>query len=71
MVKRYQAGVIGELPKREHDVGAYHEYMDNLQFDKAIDEIWLMVRSLNQYIDHVKPWEIAKKLVRIPKLNHI
>lgn len=62
MVKRYQAGVIGELPKREHDVGAYHEYMDNLQFDKAIDEIWLMVRSLNQYIDHVKPWEIAKKV---------
>ena len=62
MINRYQAGVIGDLPSREHDVGAYHEAMEILQYDRAIDEVWLMVRSLNQYIDSVKPWEIAKKI---------
>ena len=36
--------------------------MDDLEFNKAVDEVWNMVRSLNQYIDNVKPWEIAKKL---------
>jgi len=62
MVIRYQAGVIGHIPEGEHDMGTYHEAMDNLEFDKAIDEVWLMVRSLNQYIEHIKPWEIAKQI---------
>lgn len=60
MITRYQAGVIGTLKAGEHDMGAYHAAMDNLEFDKAFDEAWDMVHSLNQYIDHVKPWDIAK-----------
>lgn len=60
MVMRYQAGVIGQIPDGEHDMTTYHDAMDNLEFNRAIDEIWLMVRSLNQYIENVKPWEIAK-----------
>jgi len=62
MVTRYQSGVIGEIPQGEHDMGTYHKSMENLEFDKAIDEVWLMVRSLNQYIENVKPWEIAKNV---------
>lgn len=62
MITRYQAGVIGESDQAEHDMTAYHEAMDSLEFNKAIDEVWNMVRSLNQYIDNVKPWEIAKNL---------
>lgn len=62
MITRYQSGVIGEIPKGEHDMGAYHEAMDNLEFNRALDEVWLMVRSLNQYIENVKPWEIAKNV---------
>jgi len=62
MVTRYQSEVIGVTPKGEHDMSAYHEAMENLEFNKAIDEVWLMVRSLNQYIEHVKPWEIAKNV---------
>jgi len=60
MITRYQSGVIGNIPQGEHDMGTYHEAMKNFEFNKAIDEVWLMVRSLNQYIEHVKPWEIAK-----------
>lgn len=60
MIMKYQAGVIGESQQTEHDMSAYHAAMDGLEFNKAIDEVWNMVRSLNQYIDNVKPWEVAK-----------
>jgi len=61
MVTRYQAGVIGDAPKGEHDMGPYRDAIEELRFDRALDEIWLTVRSLNQYLENVKPWEIAKK----------
>ncbi len=60
MITQYQAGVIGDAPQAEHDMGRYHEMMTNLEFNQAIDEVWQMIRSLNQYIENVKPWEIAK-----------
>lgn len=60
MITRYQAGVIGASEQTEHDMTLYHNAMESLEFNKAIDEVWNMVRSLNQYIDNVKPWEIAK-----------
>lgn len=61
MITRYQAGVIGDAPKAEHDMRRYHEAVESLQFDQALDGVWAMVRSLNQYIEEVKPWEIAKQ----------
>lgn len=62
MITRYQSGVIGVSEQTEHDMTAYHQAMAALEFNKAIDEVWNMVRSLNQYIDNVKPWEIAKQV---------
>lgn len=67
MITRYQAGVIGEAPQGEHDMSTYHEAMESLEFNKAIDEVWAMVRSLNQYIENVKPWEIAKGIGKDPE----
>lgn len=61
MVLSYQAGVVGDGDGAEHDMQAYRDAMDALQFDRAMDEVWLSVRSLNQYLEDVKPWEIAKK----------
>lgn len=60
MLTKYQAGVIGDAPLGEHDMKLYHGAFDRLEFNKALDEVWHMVRSLNKYIDDVKPWEIAK-----------
>lgn len=67
MITRYQAGVIGQSEQTEHDMTAYHQAMASLEFNKAIDEVWNMVRSLNQYIDNVKPWEIAKGVGKDPE----
>lgn len=61
MISRYQAGVIGDAPKGEHDMQIYRDAMSQLEFNKALDQVWLMVRALNQYIEDVKPWEIAKE----------
>jgi methionyl-tRNA synthetase len=62
MVTNYQSGVVGDELQAEHDTGPYRQAMDALQFNKALDELWVMVRSLNQYLENVKPWEIAKQL---------
>lgn len=60
MVTRYQAGVVGDALQAEHDSQLYHNAIENFEFNKAMDEVWLMVRSLNQYLEEVKPWEVAK-----------
>ena len=60
MATRYQAGVLGDLPPSRHDMGPYRAAIEAFEFNRALDEIWVIVRSLNQYIDRVKPWEVAK-----------
>jgi methionyl-tRNA synthetase len=60
MVIRYQAGVVGDALQSEHDSQLYHDAIKACQFNRAMDEVWLMVRSLNQYIEEVKPWGVAK-----------
>lgn len=61
MITRYQAGVIGDARQTEHDTKKYHDAMNDLEFNKAVDEVWISVRALNQYIENVKPWEVAKR----------
>jgi methionyl-tRNA synthetase len=67
MITRYQAGVIGDMKSGEHDMKPYRVAMENLEFDKALDEVWVGVRSLNQYLEQVKPWEIVKNRDKDPE----
>ena len=60
MVTRYLGGNLGDLPKASHDVGLYHEAMLSLRLDRALEELWVHVRGVNQYIEEEKPWELAK-----------
>lgn len=62
MVLNYQAGVVGDAIQAEHDTSAYRDAMQKLEFNRAIDELWIIVRGLNQYLENVKPWEIAKTI---------
>lgn len=61
MINRYQSGVIGEGASANHDSTSYHDMMRALEFNKALDEVWVMVRALNQYLEDVKPWSVAKE----------
>lgn len=67
MVTQYQAGVVGEVVKHEHDMMPYHDAMEALEFNKALDSVWQMIRSLNQYIEHVKPWVLNKERATNPE----
>lgn len=67
MINRYQSGVVGDHPKPEHDQKMYREYMSELRFDRALDEVWGMVRGLNVYIENVKPWQVAKQAEQDPE----
>jgi methionyl-tRNA synthetase len=60
MIKKYQDGVIGEVPDNNHDSARYYEAIEDFRFDQALDVVWDQVRGLNQYIEEEKPWEIAK-----------
>lgn len=61
MVKQYQNGIVGEIPQASHDEKAYAEALANFQFDRALDEVWALIKGLNQYVDEEKPWELAKE----------
>ena len=60
MIIKYQQGVTGTIPEIEHDVSQYHQAIEDCKFDRALEEVWELVRGLNQYIDEQKPWELAK-----------
>jgi len=60
MIVRYQKGIIGAIAPSEHDMTSFFKAIEDCRFDKALDEVWERVRALNQYIDDMKPWEIAK-----------
>jgi len=61
MVNRYQDGIIGDIPVAGHDMGEYHNAINDCRFDIALNEVWDQVRGLNQYIEETKPWEISKQ----------
>ncbi|HUD11486.1 MAG TPA: methionine--tRNA ligase [Candidatus Saccharimonadia bacterium] len=60
MVGKYLKGVLSELPAHSHDVQPYGQAMTDLRFDRALAEVWLLIRGLNQYLEEEKPWELAK-----------
>ncbi|HXE09979.1 MAG TPA: class I tRNA ligase family protein, partial [Verrucomicrobiae bacterium] len=60
MIHQYLDDMVGELPEAQHDIAQYQEALDACRFDRALDEVWELVRGLNQYIDQEKPWVLAK-----------
>ncbi len=61
MVTKYLGGTIGNVTPAAHDTGNVREAMSALRFDKALEEIWIHVKGVNQFIEDERPWELAKK----------
>jgi methionyl-tRNA synthetase len=61
MIRKYQDGVIGDIPGSEHDDTRYHDALSIYRFDQALEVVWEQIRGLNQYIEEVKPWQLAKE----------
>ncbi|HET9098265.1 MAG TPA: methionine--tRNA ligase [Candidatus Saccharimonadales bacterium] len=61
LISKHLDGKVGGIEPAQHDVTVYDESIAACRFDRALDEVWELVRGLNQYIDEEKPWLIAKE----------
>lgn len=46
-------------------------YMEKLFFNNALEEIWVIIRRLNKYIDETMPWALAKDAANNAKLANV
>jgi len=72
MIEKYfEGGVLLEAQKgNEYDeevkelvkaqVKKVEDNMEKLLFNNALEEIWVIIRRLNKYIDETMPWKLAK-----------
>lgn len=84
MIEKYNGGVVpsGDVVKpdaideelRSVAVGAaakVEEQMDKFAFNMALEEIWILVRRANKYIDEKAPWVLAKDPEKKPELDAV
>lgn len=58
MINKYSDGIY-DSKKVENDLGL-EDLMDDFKFDKALEQIFSKLDSLNVAIEQFKPWEVAK-----------
>lgn len=72
MIEKYfDGGILSEVQEgNEYDkevkelvkaqVKKVEDNMEKLLFNNALEEIWVIIRRLNKYIDETMPWKLAK-----------
>jgi methionyl-tRNA synthetase len=67
MVDRFAAGTVPEAgsdpvlsPAFDGVVNRVRDLLDQAELSQALEEIWKLVRRLNQYVEESRPWDLAK-----------
>ena len=67
MVDRYRDGIVPEaeldpllVADFEGIVDRVSALLDEAQISQALEEIWVLVRRLNRYVEETQPWVLAK-----------
>lgn len=71
MTEKYFGGIIPQerepeaidneiIELAEKTPGIVSDYMDKLDFSRALEEIWKLVSRSNKYIDETQPWVLGK-----------
>jgi methionyl-tRNA synthetase len=67
MLDRYREGVVPEAevdPELAGDFEGLNDrirtLLDEARISQALEEIWKLVRRLNQYVEEKRPWDLAK-----------
>jgi methionyl-tRNA synthetase len=47
------------------------EHMDHFRFNQALEEIWVLIRRTNKYIDETAPWILAKEEASKSRLDAV
>lgn len=82
MIEKYCGGVVPQATTCDDTdedlkaiaVGAaskVEEQMDKFAFNMALEEIWILVRRANKYIDEKMPWALAKEPERKAELDTV
>jgi len=80
MIEKYCAGIVPEATTEDEfdkDLRAIatgaaakvEENMDKFAFNMALEEIWIVVRRANKYIDEKSPWVLAKDPAKKAELD--
>ena len=51
--------------------GKVETQMNEFKFNMALEEIWVLVRRANKYIDETMPWVLAKNEADKPRLDNV
>jgi methionyl-tRNA synthetase len=51
--------------------GRMGELMDNLQLSSALEELWLLIKRANKYIDENTPWLLAREAEKKQRLETV
>ncbi len=82
MVKKYFGGVVPEAgPGTDFDadleataaqsIKNMEKSMDEYQMNVALEELWILIRRTNKYIDETQPWILAKDEEKKPVLGTV
>ena len=76
MIDRYRDGTVPEAepdPQLAADFeGAadrVRDLLDRAELTQALEEIWKLVRRLNQYVEESRPWDLAKDEAQAERLD--
>ncbi len=82
MIQKFGGGLVG--PQRENEdvdtdlrdiavsvAGKVEGHMDRFSFNHALEEIFVLVRRANKYIDETEPWALGKDESKKARLNTV
>ena len=76
MISRYRGGTLQQTAEAPPwDADALRETListlDRFEITTALEEIWVLVRRLNQYVEQSAPWQLAKDDERAAELTAV
>jgi methionyl-tRNA synthetase len=78
MLSRYGDGGVPQAEAEPELAEAFagvpdrvRELFDQVELTQALEEIWKLVRRLNQYVEQTKPWELAKDEAQVERLDSV
>jgi methionyl-tRNA synthetase len=78
MIGRYRDGVVPEAEAETDLIGAFggapgrvQALLDEAELTQALEEIWKLVRRLNQYVEETRPWDLAKDDAQSGRLDTV
>ena len=78
MIGRYRDGAVPEAEAEAELAGTFEgsvarvsELLDASELTQALEEVWKLVRRLNQYVEETAPWKLAKENSETDRLDAV